>query len=126
LIWCGIALFVLLAYCRLANAHALIVAYPFVVLAATDPTSMTSRLLGSKPLHFLGVISYSIYMTHFVVFLGAMNLFGTPATWPLAVYVMLAPATAAVSVGTYSAIEMPARNALRGIQRSSVQSLLNS
>lgn len=116
LIWCGIAFVAVLAYCGLANLHALIVVYPFVVLAATDPTSITSRLLGSKPLHFLGVISYSIYMTHFVIFLGAMNLFGEPAAWPPAVYVMLAAATAAVPVGTYFAIEMPARNALRSIQ----------
>lgn len=120
LIWCGIALIVLLAYFGLTNPHALIVVYPFVVLAATDPTSITSRLLGSKPLHFLGVISYSIYMTHFVVFLGAVDLFGTPATWPPAVFVMLAAATAAVSVGTYFAIEMPARKAIRGIQRSAL------
>lgn len=121
LIWCGIAFVVVLAYCGLANSHAMIVVYPFVVLAATDPTSITSRLLGSKPLHFLGVISYSIYMTHFVVFLGTMDLFGEPAAWPLAVYVMLAAATAAVPVGTYFSIEMPARNALRGIQFRHVQ-----
>jgi peptidoglycan/LPS O-acetylase OafA/YrhL len=119
-IWCGIALVVLLAYCRLINPHALIFAYPFAVLAATDPNSVMSRLLGSRPLHFLGVISYSIYMTHFVVFLGAVDLFGTPDTWPLAVFVMLAAATAAVSVGTYFAIEKPARNALRGIRRSAL------
>src|SRR4051812_47186828 len=49
---------------RLINAQALVFLFPFVVLAATDPASATSRLLGSRALHFLGVISYSIYMVH--------------------------------------------------------------
>ncbi|MEN3347940.1 MAG: hypothetical protein V7632_1575 [Bradyrhizobium sp.] len=70
---------------------------------STDPTSVTSRLLGSRPLHFLGVISYTIYMTHLVILNVFTFSFGTPDKWPLSTYVLLAATTCVVFVGTYLA-----------------------
>jgi peptidoglycan/LPS O-acetylase OafA/YrhL len=84
---------------------------------STDPTSVTSRLLGSRPLHFLGVISYTIYMTHLVILNVFTFSFGTPDKWPLSTYVLLAATTCVVFVGTYFGLEVPARSAIRNLQR---------
>ncbi|WGS22322.1 MULTISPECIES: hypothetical protein [unclassified Bradyrhizobium] len=73
-------------YCDRINPQALVFLFPFVVLAATDQASATSRLLGSQGLHFLGVISYSIYMTHLILFVGFLAAFGSPDTWSMSIY----------------------------------------
>lgn len=116
LLWSGVVLLTTLAYCDRINSQALMLLYPFVVLAATDQRSIASRLLGSGPLYFLGVISYSIYMTHFALFIGVVAVFGLPATWPLSIYPLVAGISLAVFIGSYLAIERPARNAVRGIR----------
>jgi peptidoglycan/LPS O-acetylase OafA/YrhL len=117
-IWLGFVAILILWYYRLVHSQALVFLFPFVVLAATDPASVTSRLLGSKVLHFLGVISYSIYMTHAIVFILFIRAFSNPSTWPMSIYVLLIGTTFVVSIGTYFAIEMPARNAIRGLRRT--------
>jgi peptidoglycan/LPS O-acetylase OafA/YrhL len=115
LIWSCVVCIVFLGY-RLINAQALVFLFPFVVLAATDPASATSRLLGSRALHFLGVISYSIYMVHSFVLILFIAVFRTP--WTGSLLALLVGTTFVVSAGTYFAIEVPARNAIRGIQRT--------
>jgi peptidoglycan/LPS O-acetylase OafA/YrhL len=104
-------------YCRRIHSQALVFLFPFVVLAVTDPASTTSRLLGSRMLHFLGVISYSIYMTHIIVYVPFIRAFSWPAVWPMSIYVLLVGTTFVISTGTYFAIEVPARKAIRGLQR---------
>jgi peptidoglycan/LPS O-acetylase OafA/YrhL len=116
-IWLGFVAILVLWYCGLIHSHALVFLFPFVVLAATDPASATSRLLGSKVLHFLGVISYSIYMSHAIVFILFIRAFPKLDTWPMSIYVLLVGTTFVISIGTYIAIEMPARNAIRDLQR---------
>jgi peptidoglycan/LPS O-acetylase OafA/YrhL len=117
LIWSGVILDIVLAYCGVVHSQAMIFLCPFVVLAATDPTSVTSHLLESKALHFLGVISYSIYMTHFVVFIAFMRAFHAPPWSPL-IYALVLAMTFVISIGTYFLIEVPARNALRAGMRT--------
>ncbi len=116
-IWLCFGAILALLYFGLANSHALVFLFPFVVLAATDQTSATSRLLGSKALHFLGVISYSIYLMHFIVFLLFRLAFGVSSTWSIWVYAALIIATFGISVLSYFAIERPARDAVRSLQR---------
>ncbi|MGY3492311.1 acyltransferase family protein [Bradyrhizobium sp. USDA 4502] len=113
LIWCSMGLIVAFAYCDHINPQALVFLFPFAVLAATDQTSASSRLLGSKGLHFLGVISYSIYMTHFVVFVCLLDAFGPPATWTISIYAAAIILAAAVFTISYFMIEKPARDAIR-------------
>nr|WP_256375311.1 acyltransferase [Bradyrhizobium sp. Ec3.3] len=116
-LWLGFVAILVLWYCGRIHSQALVFLFPFVVLAATEPASATSRLLGSRPLHFLGVISYSIYMTHIIVFaLFILAFKSRPDTWPISIYVLLLGTTFLISTGTYFAIEMPARNAIRGLQ----------
>ncbi|MGY3492310.1 MULTISPECIES: acyltransferase family protein [Bradyrhizobium] len=113
LLWSSVVLLIALAYCDRINSQALMLLYPFVVLAATDQTSVASRLLGSRPLHFLGLISYSIYMTHYVLFIGVVAVFGLPATWKLSIYPLVAGICLAMFIGSYLVIERPARDAIR-------------
>ena len=115
LIWSGIVLTVFLRYCGLVKPQALVFFFPFVVLAATCSDTITSRLLGSKLLHFLGVISYSIYMTHIIVIVLFVGAFHAVDTWQTSVFAL--GAIFFVSIGTYFAIEVPARNAIRGVRR---------
>jgi peptidoglycan/LPS O-acetylase OafA/YrhL len=118
LIWSGVVFIVFLGYRGLISAQALVFFFPFVVLATTDPSSATSRLLGSKILHFLGIISYSIYMMHSIVVVLFMAAFRAP--WTMPIYALLAGTTLVVSISTYFAIEVPARNAIRRHSRRSV------
>ncbi|WP_246788496.1 acyltransferase [Bradyrhizobium sp. CCBAU 53421] len=117
LIWSIVILTVVLAYRDLVNPQALVFLHPFVVLAATDQASATSRLLGSRPLHFLGVISYSIYMMHYILFVGFLAALGPPNTWSPLTYVLAAAMSLAVLAGSYFLIERPARDAIRNLQR---------
>ncbi|OKO78719.1 acyltransferase [Bradyrhizobium sp. NAS96.2] len=117
LIWSTLIVGVVLAYRDLLNPQALVFIHPFVVLAATDQGSATSRLLGSRPLHFLGVISYSIYMTHYILFVGYLAVFGLPSAWSAQTYVLLACTTLAVFAGSYFFFERPARDVIRSLQR---------
>lgn len=115
LIWSGLVFTLFLRYCGLVNPQALVFFFPFVVLAATSPDSVTSRLLGSKLLHFLGIISYSIYMMHIIVIVLFVGMFHSIDTWPMSIFAV--GAILFVSTGSYFAIEIPARNAIRGIRR---------
>lgn len=115
LIWSGIVLTLFLRYRGLVNQEALVFFFPFAVLAATNPNSVTSRLLGSKLLHFLGVISYSIYMVHIVVIVLFAGAFHAIDTWQMTFFALAT--VLFVSIGSYFGIEVPARNAIRGIRR---------
>jgi peptidoglycan/LPS O-acetylase OafA/YrhL len=119
LIWWGVVFILFLRNLGLVNPQALVFLFPFVVLAATEPSSATSRLLGSKLLHFLGVISYSIYMMHcsiyvliYVLFIVAFHTFDT---WPARIFAIVT--VLVVSTCTYFVVEVPARNAIRGLRR---------
>ena len=115
-IWLSFIAILVLQYVGIVSSQALVFLFPFVVLAATDANSTSSRLLGSRLLHFLGVISYSIYMTHMIVFAAFIAVSGTtPQTWTISIHAALIVATFVVSVCSYFAIEVPARNAIRGL-----------
>nr|WP_283812774.1 acyltransferase [Bradyrhizobium tropiciagri] len=116
LIWCAVAIIVLLASRDMFNSHALVFVYPFVILAATDPSSASSRLLASKPLHFLGEISYSIYMTHMIILLVLFALGLLPDSWSLPMTAATFCVTLVVSTVSYFTIEKPARDWVRRLR----------
>lgn len=117
LIWCAIGSIVLLSYCGVTNPQSQVFVYPFAILAATGSNSTASRILASGPLHFLGVISYSIYMTHFIVLYGFMTALGRPAEWSPHIFAAAIGVTVIVSVCSYFALEMPARDLIRNLRR---------
>lgn len=113
-LWLCFAAALTLSYLGIVRSHTVTFLFPFIVLAATDPCSRSSRLLESSPAHYIGVISYSIYMVHFISYLAFFYLFGRPVTWTAPVQVALIGTTFAFSSLTYSFLERPARDALRG------------
>ena len=116
-LWLCFAGILVLWYFEVMHAQLLVFLFPFMTLAATDPTSLSSRLLGSRPLHFLGLISYSIYMTHALVFALFILTFPNLGTWPIYIYGLLVGTAFTISIVSYFTIEVPARNAIRGLQR---------
>jgi peptidoglycan/LPS O-acetylase OafA/YrhL len=75
-----------------------------VILATSNPRTMTSRLLGVKPLRWLGERSYSIYLWHWPILLLA---------WPEAPsdlqLVGMYAATIAIAAASYHFVEQPLR-----------------
>jgi peptidoglycan/LPS O-acetylase OafA/YrhL len=88
------------------NDLAAVLLCPALILALALETGPLARLLGAAPLHYLGTISYSIYLVHYCV-LGALNLLPPMPPW---LYGMVTLAlTLAIAAATYHGIERPAR-----------------
>jgi peptidoglycan/LPS O-acetylase OafA/YrhL len=80
---------------------------PALILSLAYERGPVARVLSFSPLHFLGRISYSIYLVHYCV-LGGLNLLpiGSSGLYGAAALVL----TLAISVATYRWIERPARH----------------
>lgn len=79
----------------------------FLIVAVPTPSDWTSRVLETKPLVYLGRLSYSIYLWHWVIFaiaykLGQFLLNSAP---------ILIAVTLLLSVLTYHLVERPLRGA---------------
>jgi peptidoglycan/LPS O-acetylase OafA/YrhL len=97
----------------LTSRQAVVVLAPFLILGLTDGRSVTARLLASRPVHALGLISYSLYLLHQPVTIMLFHwLPGLQRSDALRISVSLL-ATVAVATGSYLWIEVPARNGLR-------------
>ncbi len=97
----------------IGNAELLVLLTPFLILGLMDPRSLTARLLAGEPLHFLGLISYSLYLLHWPVMIFAMHFLrgsGLYYTAQVAVSVGFAISAAVIS---YFFIERPARGWIR-------------
>ena len=97
----------------LPNADALgVTAMPMVILAAAQDGTVIQRTLSSRAAVFLGDISFSIYLTHWIIIQGINRLWpsATGASLPMAVRIVVTGmAVAAVSVLTYQLVELPSR-----------------
>lgn len=79
---------------------------PAIVLALAHERGLFARALGFGPVHYLGEISYSIYLVHYCV-LGGLGLLPIRSNGMfLAAAIIL---TLGVSAATYHGIERPAR-----------------
>lgn len=89
--------------------------YPLVVLGLTNPNAGVSKLMATKPIVFLGEISYSIYLVHGVIRVGIypfLNHFGlSKSVW--AWFGIYLPIVLVVSTLTYLYFERPARDIIR-------------
>jgi peptidoglycan/LPS O-acetylase OafA/YrhL len=92
-----------------------------LVLSASLNAGRVGRLLSARPLHTLGVLSYSIYMTHGLVQRGWQFAFDRlgPLSTPAAVVILLAllALTIAISAATYRYVEVPGRELFNGLAR---------
>lgn len=95
------------------NRHTLVVLAPLLIMGLMDGRSITARLLASPPLHFLGVISYSIYLLHLPIYGIVTHLF--PAIVRSDTTRILIPfiVTLVFSAISYYFFEAPARRLIR-------------
>jgi peptidoglycan/LPS O-acetylase OafA/YrhL len=97
------------------NAHALLL-FPLLIAASLTWRPL-SRLLSSRPLTFLGDISYSVYMIHFpvaLVFLSTARILGADLpVRSLALWMAYAVTVLGVAVLSYRYFELPAQRWLR-------------
>ncbi|HLG89424.1 MAG TPA: acyltransferase [Alphaproteobacteria bacterium] len=82
-----------------------ILACPAVVLCLAAERGPFARLLSLEPLHYLGRISYSIYLVHYPI-LGGLNF---PAVGRVPYAALAIGLTLLVASATYRWIELPAR-----------------
>ncbi|MGC3991703.1 MAG: acyltransferase [Chthoniobacteraceae bacterium] len=94
-------------------------AFPFLIISLSeDISSPVAAFLGSRPVHYLGEISYSIYLWHFPVaktFDGLFPKFMAPGTpyHPAIIFLLIATVLLA-AVLSYECFEKPFRRILRG------------
>jgi peptidoglycan/LPS O-acetylase OafA/YrhL len=99
-----------------------VAAYPFLgllVLACAGATGVVGRLLCSGPVEWCGRLSYSIYMTHYLVVIALQTVFthigaedfSLPARLLLIALSILA--VAVTSVVSYYVVEEPSRQWIR-------------
>jgi peptidoglycan/LPS O-acetylase OafA/YrhL len=79
-----------------------------VIACGCGPPRPVERLLGVRPLQFVGRISYSWYLWHWPMLVIAPMIIGRALTWPQRVGVVGLSLVA--SIFTYYAIEKPARS----------------
>jgi peptidoglycan/LPS O-acetylase OafA/YrhL len=106
-------LILLAASLGMTTRHVTLLLFPFLILGLTDGGSITARLLASRPVHFLGLISYSIYLLHFPI--SDILILRFPvldAVDGLRLCLTIA-VTLVVSTLSYYLIEAPARRLLR-------------
>jgi peptidoglycan/LPS O-acetylase OafA/YrhL len=92
-----------------------------LIVVATHPEDGVARVLSHPALCYLGEISYSIYMTHGVVWAVLKNVLRTaaPQVDPAGPFI-IAGAVAGVliaSAACYHVVELPARRLIRGLGR---------
>lgn len=108
--------FLVCGYLHLVPVQWMLVVFPVLVLAFTEETALSARLVASKPVHFLGEISYSIYLLHMpwlgflAFFTGLINPFAShhPASFALLFFGLIP-----ISALSYRFIEVPLRRLIR-------------
>jgi peptidoglycan/LPS O-acetylase OafA/YrhL len=89
---------------------------PALVLSLAREGGYFACFLNLGPVHYLGKISYSIYLVHYVV-LGALGLL--PIASDGAYFLAALTLTICISAGTYRFIEQPARRRLASLKKRS-------
>jgi peptidoglycan/LPS O-acetylase OafA/YrhL len=100
---------------RASDVVIVAVILPTVVAIAAN-TGRAAKLLSTEPLHWLGTISYSIYLTHYPI-VHFLRRFWTDVSTDgsaLAYALATAAVTIATASVTYRVIEVPCRDLLKG------------
>jgi peptidoglycan/LPS O-acetylase OafA/YrhL len=97
---------------------AVVLLFPLLVISVASGTHAPSRVLGSPPAQLLGTLSYSVYLTHFLMVGVLQWVYAFARTSGLAhAHVVAAavviPLTFAVAYIAYRCIEVPGRQWLR-------------
>ena len=102
----------------LLPAELVVVVAPFLIVSLMSGRGVTSRILASAPVHFLGVISYSLYLWHLPLRTICVRFWPWPENanlfhrigYPLALSLI-------VSTLSFYLMERPARRAIRRLVR---------
>jgi peptidoglycan/LPS O-acetylase OafA/YrhL len=102
-----------------------VLAFPLAILsAAYNRAGVLTKILSSKPLQYLGDLSYSIYLTHVPVWATVLSIIqvhfpaAIPALTPLSAWITCCiwiTVTIGVSAVTYKFIEVPARGWVKSV-----------
>ncbi len=84
-----------------------------LIYALADDRAVVSRLLASRAIEWVGIVSYSTYMVHYFVKDWVKLLLVREAAASIVPCLVYIAATAAASVLLYKFIELPGRRALR-------------
>lgn len=119
---CAVVIVALLCV-RGSDVAVVLACVPLVIALASGDGSVTARLLGWGSVYWLGLVSYSVYLTHrlidalaFQPIFDLVRDFGLPHIYSIARAVVLG-LVLAVSAATYALIETPARDAFRRLTR---------
>jgi peptidoglycan/LPS O-acetylase OafA/YrhL len=98
----------------LTSRQTVVVLAPFLILGLMDGRSVTARLLASRPIHALGLVSYSLYLLHLPVLVAVMHW--VPGLLQDRIMLRIGGpmlASVAAAIMSYILIEAPARRSLR-------------
>jgi peptidoglycan/LPS O-acetylase OafA/YrhL len=94
--------------------------FPCWIVTLVQGRSLIGRILGAKPVHYLGLLSFSIYLSHWLFnpVVGYLDLLARRAhlshTHTYAVVIAL-PLLLSASSATYHFLEVPGRRIMRGV-----------
>jgi peptidoglycan/LPS O-acetylase OafA/YrhL len=116
------ALFIVIALLLTIQGTDLLLAllFPCWIVALDQGRSLIGRILGAKPVHYLGLLSFSIYLLHWLFnpVVGYLDLLARRAhlshTHTYAVASAL-PLLLCVASGTYHFLEVPGRRIMRDV-----------
>lgn len=101
------------AYMGLLERQWVVVLFPAIILGLMNGSSYTAKFLAWRPIHYLGELSYSIYLIH----MPAWHFVGRYMPWATKSDAVRLPVEMAVvlgaSVASYHLFETPARRIIR-------------
>jgi peptidoglycan/LPS O-acetylase OafA/YrhL len=113
----AVAVLVAAAFHLMSNQYVLAI-FPLLILGLTTEKSVTGRFLSRGPVHYLGRISYSIYILHipwFVFIHHTLGILPGAAVGDPLQFSTLAASLICVSALSYHLLEMPLRRLLRAL-----------
>lgn len=108
-------------YFDMWDMQAILIVMPFMVLGTAGEQGVVNRLLSTKVFHFLGEISYSIYLTHIILYCWFLLNVGPPEDWSVNTYLALITSLFVISSLSFYGLERPARGIIRKIFTRSSQ-----
>jgi peptidoglycan/LPS O-acetylase OafA/YrhL len=97
----------------IVSVELLVVLTPFLILGLVSTKSLTARILSAEPLHFLGLISYSLYLLHWPVMVFVRSYIPGLAHRDLLRVAVTVGIALVAAVLSYFFIERPSRRRLR-------------
>ncbi len=94
------------------NNQVIVLLFPLLILGLLNERSVTARILATRPLHFLGLISYSLYLLHLPLYNIVQFAFPSVVSTGRIMGIIL-PLAVLVSVAAYYWIEVPGRRLFR-------------